>query len=165
VTASGVIAGITGHQDLADPEWVRGQLRSFVTSEKIALGLTSLARGADQIFAACLDEAEIPYSVIIPSRRYEEAFQDDEALGTYQRLRARASSTVTLPFKAPSEEAFFAAGKRIVEECTLLIAVWDGLPAKGVGGTADIVAIALEHGRRVIHVDCTKKKTAPLERA
>jgi hypothetical protein len=38
----------------------------------------------------------------------------------------------------------------LVEECEQLLTIWDGLPAKGEGGTADIVAYARKRGRRVI---------------
>jgi hypothetical protein len=35
----------------------------------------------------------------------------------------------------------------------LLVAVWDGLPARGLGGTADVVQVALAEQRRVVHVN------------
>jgi len=55
----------------------------------------------------------------------------------------------TLAFREPSEEAFFAAGKAVVDACDWLIAVWDGEPARGLGGSADVVAYARNQGRRV----------------
>jgi hypothetical protein len=33
-------------------------------------------------------------------------------------------------------------GKVVVDRAEVLIAVWDGLPARGLGGTADVVAYA-----------------------
>ena len=50
----------------------------------------------------------------------------------------------TLEFDAPSEEAFLAAGQRVVELSDELLAVWDGKKAAGLGGTADIVGYAKE---------------------
>ncbi len=55
-----------------------------------------------------------------------------------------------LDFAEPSEAAFMAAGEAVVGRCQVVIAVWDGLPAAGLGGTADAVARARELGRRVI---------------
>lgn len=57
----------------------------------------------------------------------------------------------TLPFSEPSEEAFYAAGKAVVDACDWLIAVWDGEPARGLGGSADVVAYARNRGK-VVHV-------------
>jgi hypothetical protein len=56
----------------------------------------------------------------------------------------------TLPFEEPSEKAFFEAGKRIVDWADLLVAVWDGGPARGFGGTADVVRYAEERGRSLL---------------
>ena len=35
----------------------------------------------------------------------------------------------------------------------MLIAIWDGLAAKGLGGTADIVRFAQSRSMRVLHID------------
>ena len=40
----------------------------------------------------------------------------------------------------------------MVDRCDVLIAVWDGEPARGPGGTAEIVAYALERGRPIVHI-------------
>ena len=42
-----------------------------------------------------------------------------------------------------------AAGRLLVERSDRLIAVWDGLPARGPGGTADVVAYARALSRPV----------------
>jgi len=70
----------------------------------------------------------------------------------FARLRGAASDQIQLPYPGPSEEAFFAAGREIVEHCDLLFAVWDGAPARGLGGTADIVAFAMDRGRKTIQL-------------
>jgi len=55
--------------------------------------------------------------------------------------------------KGDDEEAFLAAGKRVVDLSDIVIAVRDGEPAKGKGGTADSVAYALSTGAPVIHLN------------
>jgi hypothetical protein len=66
---------------------------------------------------------------------------------------SKASSVVTLGFAESSEKAFYEAGKEVVERSEMLIAVWDGLAARGLGGTADIVYFAQSHSKRVLHLD------------
>ena len=55
------------------------------------------------------------------------------------------------------EHAFLEAGKFIVRKSNLLIAVWDGEDAEGVGGTGDIVRFAEKAGKPIIHLNpCTQ---------
>jgi hypothetical protein len=68
----------------------------------------------------------------------------------YLRLLTAARSVTTLAYAKPSAHAFDAAGQYIVERCDVLVAVWDGQPALGRGGTADAVAHARRLGREVI---------------
>ncbi|MFJ8953478.1 hypothetical protein ACIRO1_25525 [Streptomyces sp. NPDC102381] len=42
-----------------------------------------------------------------------------------------------------------AAGKEVVDQSDVLLAVWDGKPAGGKGGTADVVAYAQRQGMDV----------------
>ena len=57
---------------------------------------------------------------------------------TYRRLLAAASDTTHLSYSTPDEEAYDAAEKWVAEHCDVLIAVWDGREARGLGGTADV---------------------------
>jgi hypothetical protein len=49
-------------------------------------------------------------------------------------------------------DAYRRVGHYVVDHCDLLIAIWDGQPARGRGGTADIVQYALDRHRRVLRV-------------
>jgi len=42
---------------------------------------------------------------------------------------------------------------RVVDLADLLIAVWDGKPARGPGGTADVVAYAASAGKPYVWLD------------
>ncbi|MGW4103078.1 hypothetical protein [Streptomyces sp. NPDC004976] len=44
------------------------------------------------------------------------------------------------------EQAYLGAGRWIVDHCDRLIAVWDGRPARGLGGTGNVVANARRTG-------------------
>jgi hypothetical protein len=58
-----------------------------------------------------------------------------------------------LDFAEPTEKAFYEAGKEVVNRSEILIAVWDGKAARGLGGTADIVHFAQSRSKRVLHLD------------
>jgi len=149
------VVGFSGHQDLGGrsiAKWVAEQLGRALLNNDVRLGITSLAVGADQLFARKLIELNIPYRAVIPCQEYQKTFARKD-LVKFRRLIAGAESRITLPFVEPSEEAFYQAGKRIVDEATLLISVWNGLPARGLGGTADIVSYALGKNRPVIQIN------------
>jgi len=159
-----MIVGISGHQDLGGAEdvaWIRSALEAILTNRQPELGLTSLAAGADQLFADVLVSQGILFGLVIPWANYELAFQEQSVAG-YRALRAKARTQMTLPFSSPSEAAFLAAGQRIVDDCDLLISVWDGEPSQGMGGTADVVAYALQLGREVLHIDPIRRRTRQL---
>ncbi len=138
--------GITGHQDLPSDwvDWITREICQLIVERAPLTGLSCLAKGADQVFAACILEAGQSLEAVIPCLRYIEAFEEDDQ-AAYLALLAQASTTVTLDFEPPTETAFLAAGKYIVNRVDHLIAVWDGQSAQGAGGTADIVAYARAH--------------------
>jgi len=149
-------AGITGHQNLGDPEtvaWVAGALARVIETHGVQHGFTSLAIGADQMFAEILNEKTIPYTAVIPCREYEKTFQTKEHLENYRRLLQGATKAVSLNFIKPEENAFIAAGECVVDLSDFVIAVWDGLPAKGRGGTEEIVRYARSKEKLVAHIN------------
>lgn len=150
-----MIAGLSGHQQIGDDQtvvWVEQQLLIALVTEGVTEGCTSLAIGADQLFARTLLKKGLPFRVVVPCVGYDKTFsgQDREM---YFSLLSRASVVTTLDFDRPSEAAFYEAGKHVVDRSDILIAVWDGLAARGLGGTADVVRFAQGQRKRVIHLD------------
>ena len=148
--------GITGHQNLGSAEniaWLSKTLKSVINQNNIDIGLTSLAIGADQLFADTLIDMQICYVAIIPCDGYEQTFTKSDDLEKYRGLLQSASEIINLPFNEPSEEAFYEAGKQIVQRSDMIVAIWDGQPAKGLGGTADAVKFALSLKRNVLHIN------------
>ena len=114
------------------------------------VGITSLAEGADQIFAERVLAAGGQLTAILPAAHYALTFPHGPARQHYEDLLSRANQIIHLPFNEPTEDAYWAAGKEIVDRCDFLLAVWNGKPSGGLGGTGDIVAYAREIGRPTI---------------
>jgi hypothetical protein len=87
--------------------------------------------------------------VVIPCANYETTFEKGRDYREYENLLQAAESRIQLDYERPSEEAFMAGGRAVVDGCNILLAAWDGKPAGGLGGTADVVAYAKENGRSV----------------
>ncbi|WP_207956217.1 hypothetical protein [Rubrobacter marinus] len=113
------------------------------------VGLCSLAVGADQIFANVLLASGGRLYAVIPCRGYAGTFDDEAARQEFERLLSAAHEVIELPFSEPSEEAFMAAGRAVADQCDLLLAVWDGQPAGGLGGTGDVVSHATDRSKKV----------------
>lgn len=145
--------GVTGHQNLgqATRRAIAAAISSFLGAvpAREVVGVTSLAEGADQLFAFSLLAAGGSLHVVIPSADYEASFQSSAGRRAYTSLLCLAASTETLPFSTPGEEAYLAAGERVVDRSDILLAVWDGAEAAGKGGTGDVVAYARGRGVEV----------------
>lgn len=133
--------GITGHQerDGIDWRWVRAQIDHIIAGiPRPIIGYSSLAAGTDQLFALSLLAQGAVVRAVIPLSGYESYFRPD-SLEIYKRL-LRQSERIDLPegHHGP-EEAFYRAGVYVAASSELMLAVWDEKPAKGFGGTADIV--------------------------
>ena len=142
--------GLTGHQVMpaAARAFAELELSRLLADQPDLLGVSSLAAGSDQLFARLVREAGGALHVVIPSRGYEQTFGPED-LARYRELSAAAVKTTVLDFDEPGEPAYQAAGLYVVDHCDLLVAVWDGRPARGLGGTGDIVRYAREVGRPV----------------
>jgi len=146
--------GITGHQDLGDrtaETWVRDCIRRILEPVTRPVGLSSLAVGADQIFAEVILSLGGNLVAVIPFPGYETRLTHGR--NTYDFMLAQAREVIHLQPSSSDEESYFAAGKWIVDHSDRMIGVWNGLPAKGLGGTADIVQYATDVGREITLVN------------
>lgn len=109
------------------------------------IGLTCLADGADQIFAHAVLDAGGSIEVVVPAGQYRDGLPA-EAHRDYDDLFSRAMHVHKLEFDQSSSESHMAASAYMLEHAEELWAVWDGLPARGYGGTADVVAYARSLG-------------------
>lgn len=137
--------GITGHREI--PEAALSAVRSGIRAELLGrpagtLALSSLAAGADQLFAEIALESGLQLTAVIPGMDYETHLGDDQVRDAYRRLLKCCAAREQLPYERTHEEAYYAAGRYIVDHTDRVIAVWDGAPSRGLGGTADIVDYA-----------------------
>ena len=143
--------GVTGHRvlppDIVDRA-VEHWRRVLPTGPQL-YGVSNLADGADQLFAAHVLAAGGTLEVVLPCEGYAGSLIADEGRIRFDELRRAAATVITMPYPAPSEHAFLAAGQALVDRCDHLFAIWDGCPARGLGGTADIVTYARSRGRPV----------------
>ncbi|MDX6738414.1 hypothetical protein [Actinocorallia sp. A-T 12471] len=142
---------VSGHRGLSEAtaRLIEQAIRDLLTNTTgTVVGLTCLADGADQIFARVVLDHGGTIEAIIPATKYRqelpEAFHDE-----YDRLLSSASSVHALDFVESDSEAHMAASTHMLDQADELWAVWDGQPARGYGGTADVVSHARQAGTPV----------------
>jgi hypothetical protein len=157
--------GVTGHQRLEDPAawpWVEEAVgRELDAAPKPLVVVTSLAIGADQLVARLGISRSAAVHAVLPFAGIERTFAAED-LPEYRRLASQASVEI-LRTPGSDEDAYLAAGRRVVELSDVMIAVWDAKPAKGKGGTADIVAFAVASGVPVVHMNPVERTVTRLQ--
>lgn len=146
--------GVTGHRALADPDGLADAVdaeldRLAAERDQHAVELrTSLAEGADRLVAVRVlaRGGRLVVLLPLPADDYRRDFATEASQRAFDRLSAVADEVrvVDVPEGSPREAAYEAAGHAVVEGSEVLLALWDGRPSQGRGGTAEIV----EHARR-----------------
>jgi uncharacterized protein len=130
--------------------------------------VSSLAEGSDRIVAEAGLEAGCKLEVVLPLSRAEYArdFGTEASHREFEQLLTRASDIVELD-GAPSERprAYEAAGLFMLANIDLLVAIWDGEIAAGIGGTAQIVERAIADGTLVVWIEPTHPYAIKLAQA
>jgi hypothetical protein len=126
--------------------------------------ISPLAEGADQIVAA--EALRLGYALHVPlpcpTATYLSAFQaasrttGEDPRAMFTRLLGQAQSVQILdaaPNAVLDPAAYAAVGRTVLRHTDVLIAVWDGAPAAGPGGTGEVVEQARAWQLPVVRID------------
>jgi hypothetical protein len=172
-----LVIAVTGQRSLLPSKGLVDQIRAVLDGSwaehacgtaSCMVALTPLAEGADRIFAKCVMDLNVHsrLRVILPFsiREYLRDFQPESSVREFQEFLRKAETVqiVEPPGDAPSPEeirdperraAYYErCGRYVVDNCDVLVAIWDGRPSRGRGGTATIVDYAIERGKEVKYV-------------
>jgi hypothetical protein len=140
---------ITGHRGLPAAterrvdQAIREQLAAYAGSDLV--GISNLADGADQLFAQAVLDVGGRLEVIVPAAQYRDGLPES-AHAVYDSLLSKAAKVHRLDRVESTEDAHMEASSAMLATADRLFAVWDGKPARGYGGTADVVAEARQRG-------------------
>jgi hypothetical protein len=153
------VVGFSGHRQLADADAVAqavtGALQSLQQEARGEwVALSSVATGSDQLFVAQARAHGLSWHAILPLPKAEFArdFSPDE-WQTVEQTLAQAEHVRVITENGTREDAYLDCGMETVNGSDVLLAVWDGEPARGKGGTADVVEYAKSIGKPVIIID------------
>lgn len=128
------------------------------------IAISPLAEGSDRLFGQAALDLGYELQALLPfkSADYETTFGDATTTSIYRTLLAQAARVQELPGSLnDTTAAYEAMGRAMVDDGDILVAVWDGKPAAGRGGTPDIIEYAIAGGRPVIWIDAAQDR-APM---
>lgn len=139
---------ISGHRGLPDDvaALIRPQLTAAIrerAQDGELVGISLLADGPDAWFARAVLEHGGTLIIIVPATEYREGLPAEHH-AEYDQLLQQASESIRLSHKESTSRAHMDASVRMLEDAEELIAIWDGEPARGYGGTADVITAARE---------------------
>lgn len=176
--ASRLRIGITGHRlnliSRAQLERLTPALVTLMTQiAALAPGegrlwlCSALADGTDQHVAHLALELGWALHTVLPfdDAGCEADCCEDAGRRRFRSLMQRTGCVTRLDGRRDQPETSYRQlGRAVVEASDLLIAVWDGEPARGPGGTAEVVAEALRRERPVLHLRPTGEPVVTLLR-
>ncbi len=165
-----VAIGVTGHRELWDPEKV-SQAVDNVLEHILAIYGTSglrvvspLAEGADRLLVWRVLK-KYPLHLIVPLPLeiddYLLDFKSAESRAAFKTLLEKADQVIHLSPRGTREESYLAAGRYVLDHSDVLVALWDGEQARGIGGTAQIVLEARGRGMPLAWIQVSRCDSKP----
>jgi len=168
--------GVTGHRSYHRPDLIahrihdvvgdlvsqsQSKLHSQSPSHTPALELwSSLAEGADRAVAHAALDAGGTLVAVLPlcADDYRSDFASEASSAEFESLLALATRVLVTGGDGSGDRdaAYERAGLAVLDAIDVLIAVWDGAPSRGRGGTAEIVSTARSRGLDVIVIPVTR---------
>lgn len=153
--------GFAGHRAVPDPVTAKAAIRRELeliatTVHGELVGIASAAAGGDLLFLDACEEAGIRTVVLLPfaKERFAEDFDDPEEWRHACRCMEAAWWLEVSPGGEGAPAAYHVTAREVLEISDRMLFLWDGQPARGLGGTAESVQEAQDRGlaSRVIDV-------------
>ena len=160
-----VAIGFTGHRSLPDEDKSRKLIYGFLKDKKetipgMVYGVSSAAAGGDLIFAESCIQLEIPLRILLPMPQGQ--FRADFDAATWMQVQEVVKKAVSVEVTGGDQsrdERYYECGIETVHQSRLLLALWNGEPARGLGGTENILEFARQLGRPVVWIHSSTGET------
>lgn len=117
--------------------------------------LSQLAEGSDRLAAQAAWDAGFQVDAILPFpvEKYREDFKEEKSREQFDEMRRKCRSKLILDYTGDHRDDGYAmSGELLLQQCDVLLAVWDGGESKGPGGTTHMMDAALRQGLPVVVV-------------
>lgn len=164
-----ITIGVTGHRNIHPTNELQQAIDIALeaTLENNGNGVvivSPLAEGADRIVALQVLEKH-PCELIVPIphslQEYLEDFDTETSKQEFLSLIKAAKKLIELPVHGGKDAGYLAAGQYVLNHSDVLFALWDGKPARGVGGTGQIVELARKQKKPIVWINPTVSPMIP----
>lgn len=160
---------VTGHRQLTNLPSLENSI--FAAVDQISEAFpgqiyhiwTCLAEGADRILSRILVkslEAKLTVVLPLPEQEYIKDFETIESIKEFEHLKYGAEQVISPDQVLDRPKAYQDANHTLLQGCDLLVAIWDGIPARGPGGTSEVVESIRQAEKPLlwIHTDNEKNR-------
>lgn len=148
-----VTIGVTGHREITQTNQIISgvdkalrKIKESFPSEVITI-ISPLAEGADRLVvwrARENDDVQLIVPLPLELSEYMLDFNSISSKAEFITLLEQADQIIELPPGKTRDAGYQASGSYLLNNSDVLVAIWDGQPARGPGGTGQIVAEARE---------------------
>ena len=152
------VIGFSGHRKLADPKVAADAIRNvfdrLAANHSPLASLSSAASGADTLFVEEVSRRKFPCLLVLPfpKARFQQDFSPPDWLRILPLIE-KATRVEEVVGEESAEGAYMETGILTADRADIMVVVWDGKPAAGLGGTGDVVAYIRELGKPLIIID------------
>ena len=143
-----IYIGVTGHRFLTEKDKlvnsidrVLKKIKETYQNQNFTI-ISPLAEGADRLItieALKILKAKLFVTLPLPESDYLRDFKTKESKEEFLTLLEKANKKMPLIKTVIREKSYEEAGNYIVNNCDILLAIWDGEKEQGIAGTASIV--------------------------
>lgn len=157
-----VTVGVSGHRNLGNVDAISTAVDEILEKVHNTYGgnslrvISPLAEGADRLVAKRAIElysAQLVVPLPFEMSVYMLDFESTASKTEFLSLIELAHEVIQLPTEDSRGASFLAVGLYTLTQSEMLVAIWDGKPARGVGGTAQIVAEARKLGKPMAWIE------------
>jgi hypothetical protein len=181
---SRLVLGVTGHRNVDEKSpLLRKAVRAAIAEvlsefdPRILVAVSPLAEGADRLVARealRVKGSRLFVPLPVPQLHFEDDFP--KTVGSFRALLKKAGTVIDAPlpkrghawmtYSKARDHQYAWTGAYVVRHCHVLIAIWDGKPARGTGGTAQVVSWFRKglRARSSAVVPARYQQSAPVER-
>ncbi|MDO9088097.1 MAG: hypothetical protein Q7U53_17960 [Anaerolineaceae bacterium] len=157
-TSTELKIAVTGHRFIDSNQILLDSINSIIhelLDKNIGIVFflySALAEGSDQLVAELAllhEEIQLIVPLPIPSSEYLDDFETHVGIQKFTELVQSAHRIIQLPDQPNHESAYQFLGEYLVQECDIIIAIWNGEFSQTKGGTGEVVKFAIEKKKPV----------------
>lgn len=171
--------GVTGHRTLNNEMILNQSVKKVLSlideilnknlrhTRYVFSVISPLAEGSDRLVAGAvidlmvsrgIEEAVLDVVLPLSAEDYMKDFKTEESKNEFKAFITKAKSVIALENAAFREAAYENVGHYVVDNCDFLIAIWNGKPASGKGGTAEIMEYSRNLGKHIFWINSENGK-------